>query len=68
MFWGANAALDDHKDSQAYSKDISFIKEAAQGGQAEVQLGKLATEKGQNPQIKELASAWIRTILRPIRS
>jgi len=54
VFWGALATLGNDKDSPTYSKDISFIKGAAQGDQAEVQLGKLAAEKGQNPQIKEL--------------
>jgi putative membrane protein len=35
-------------------KDASFIKEAAEGGLAEVQMGKLAAANGSNEQIKQL--------------
>jgi len=48
------AAFADHKETQTDSKDASFIKEAARGGQAEIQLGKMGAEKGQHSQIKQL--------------
>jgi putative membrane protein len=37
--------------------DTAFIKEAAQGGQAEVQMGALAAQKAQNPEVKQLAES-----------
>ncbi len=40
--------------TQLDHKDAAFIKDAAQDGEAEVQLGKLAAEKGQNNSIKQL--------------
>jgi len=53
-FWGALTVVGDDKDSQTAASDSSFIKEAARGGEAEVQMGRLAADKGMNPQIKEL--------------
>ena len=35
------------------AEDATFIKEAAVGGMAEVELGKLAAEKGSSEQVKE---------------
>src|SRR6266481_275764 len=35
-------------------RETAFIKEAAQGGEAEVEMGKLAQQKGQNAEIKQL--------------
>jgi putative membrane protein len=43
-----------HDTTSLDRKEASFIKEAAQGGLAEVQMGKLAAEKGQNQEIKQL--------------
>ena len=40
--------------------DTSFIKEAAEANLAEIQLGKLAEQKGQNDQIKKLAQVLVR--------
>jgi putative membrane protein len=40
---------------KADHKDTSFIKEAAQSGQMEVQMGKLGTQNAQNQQVKQLA-------------
>ena len=39
--------------SQLDHKDASFIKEASQGGMAEIQLGKMVTDKAQNAELKE---------------
>src|SRR5438270_333894 len=53
--WGAaTAAAADRDTTQLDRKDAAFMKEAAQGGEAEVQLGKLAAEKSQNQDIKQL--------------
>jgi putative membrane protein len=42
-------------NSQLDHKDLSFLKEAAQSGQAEVQMGAMAAGKAQNQQVKQLA-------------
>jgi len=39
--------------------DRKFIEEAAKGGMAEVQLGKLAAEKAQNPQVKQFGQRMV---------
>lgn len=39
--------------------DHSFAMKAAQGGMAEVELGKLATEKGQNQQVKAFGQRMV---------
>jgi putative membrane protein len=39
--------------SELSSSDKKFIEKAAQGGAAEVQLGKLAAQKAQNPDVKQ---------------
>jgi len=53
-FWTAAQTFAADSTTSADKKDVSFIKEAAQGGQAEVEMGRLAAEKGQNAQIKQL--------------
>ena len=40
--------------------DRSFLTKAAQGGVAEVELGKLAQDKAQNPQVKEFAARMVK--------
>lgn len=37
-----------------------FVEKAAQGGMAEVQLGKLASERGQNAQVKQFGTMMVR--------
>jgi len=37
----------------------SFMKEAAQGGMAEVEMGKLAQQKSQNPEIKKFGQMMV---------
>jgi putative membrane protein len=39
--------------------DRKFIEEAAKGGMAEVQLGKLAAEKAENPQVKQFGQRMV---------
>jgi putative membrane protein len=56
--WGAATALaadtSGTTTGQLDRKDASFIKEAAQGNEAEVQLGKLAMEKATSQDVKQL--------------
>ncbi len=46
-------AADDNKDLK--HKDSTFIKEALEGGMAEVQLGQVGAQKAQHEQVKQLA-------------
>ena len=39
--------------------DRKFIEEAAKGGMAEVELGQIAQQKAQNPQVKEFGSRMV---------
>jgi putative membrane protein len=41
------------------SADESFVKEVAQGGVAEVELGKLATEKASNDRVKQFGQKMV---------
>src|SRR5439155_24769817 len=51
---GSALAADTKSGSEKLSSsDANFIKEAAQGGMMEVQLGKFASEKASNDQVKE---------------
>jgi predicted outer membrane protein len=43
----------------ASNPDSSFYKNAAEGGIAEVQLGKLAQEKSSNPSVKEFGAMMV---------
>jgi putative membrane protein len=52
--YGTSTAFAADTSTQLDRKDAEFIKEAAQGGQSEVELGKLALEKSQNQQVKML--------------
>jgi len=47
--WTADAT----KGTKLSSSDASFVKEAAQGGMTEVQLGKLAQTKGSDEAVKD---------------
>jgi putative membrane protein len=44
----------------ADSPDSSFIKDAAEGGMSEVELGQLAQQKATNPAVKELGAMMVR--------
>jgi putative membrane protein len=41
------------------SSDQKFVKEAAQGGMAEVELGQLAVEKASNPDVKQFGQRMV---------
>ena len=41
------------------SEDIEFVLDAAKGGMAEVQLGKLATERGQSDEVKKFGQRMV---------
>ena len=53
LFPAGSALAADTKSEKLSSSDANFIKEAAQGGMMEVQLGKFASEKASNDQVKE---------------
>jgi putative membrane protein len=42
------------------SSDADFLKKAAAGGEAEVELGKLASEKASDPQVKKFGQTMVR--------
>lgn len=61
--WGAATVLADDKEAKEGhhgDKEVSFIKEAAKGGKAEVQVGKMASEKAHNSQVKEFAQHLVK--------
>ena len=41
------------------TSDKKFVREAAQGGMAEVEMGKLATEKASNPEVKKFGQRMV---------
>jgi putative membrane protein len=45
--------------TQLAPSDRKFMEKAAEGGMAEVQMGKLAEEKGQSPTVKELGKRMV---------
>lgn len=47
------------KSGQLSSADKQFVVKAAEGGQAEVQLGELAQQKSQDPKVKEFAQRMV---------
>lgn len=40
-------------------KDKSFMKEAAKGGMMEVEMGKMAQQKGKSPEVKKIGSTMV---------
>src|SRR5438552_10089801 len=53
LFPAVSALAAETKSEKLSSNDANFIKEAAQGGMMEVQLGKFVSEKASNDQVKE---------------
>ena len=49
----------DQGDQVVTGGDLAFMNDAAPGGLAEVELGKLATNKAQNPEVKAFAQKMI---------
>jgi putative membrane protein len=47
------------RSSTTATSDQSFLKEAAAGGLAEVELGQLAAEKSSNPEVKKFAERMV---------
>lgn len=47
------------RSSKGAASDQSFLKEAAAGGLAEVELGQLAAEKASNPEVKKFAERMV---------
>lgn len=45
--------------SSVNASDKKFVREAAQGGMAEVELGKLATEKASSPEVKKFGQRMV---------
>jgi putative membrane protein len=56
---GAAAAQDNQANRMTASADSSFITKAAQGGQAEVELGTLATQRASNDKVKEFGQKMV---------
>jgi putative membrane protein len=48
-----------HAGATAKITNIDFVKHAAQGGMAEVELGKLATERAENADVKQFAQRMV---------
>ena len=46
-------------DAKLSHGDKKFVEEAAQGGMAEVQLGQLAAQKAQNPEVKQFGQKMV---------
>ena len=46
-------------NSKLSSADQQFVTKAAQGGMAEVELGQLAAQKAQNPQVKQFGQKMV---------
>jgi putative membrane protein len=57
--WAVLAHQDDASQSKAELSDAHFAKAAAQGGMAEIQLGKLAADRGSNSVVKAFGERMV---------
>jgi putative membrane protein len=57
--WAVLAHQDDSTQSKAGMADAHFAKAAAQGGMAEIQLGKLAADRGSNSGVKAFGERMV---------
>ncbi len=57
--WAVLAHQDDTAQSKADMADAHFAKAAAQGGMAEIQLGKLAADRGSNATVKAFGERMV---------
>lgn len=48
------------KDAKATATETAFIKKAADGGMAEVELGKIAAEKGGSDEVKDFGNQMVK--------
>jgi putative membrane protein len=58
---GADSPLDQNTPMNTSTKvdDKKFVKDAAEGGMAEVELGKLAAQKATNPDVKQFGQKMV---------
>ncbi|MBV8774790.1 MAG: DUF4142 domain-containing protein [Deltaproteobacteria bacterium] len=56
---GASQSSKAMSASRVAASDLSFMKKAAQGGLAEVELGQLATEKATSPEVKQFGQRMV---------
>ena len=55
----SNSTADASSGHKLTAADRQFVKKAAQGGLAEVQLGQLATEKAESPEVKQFGQRMV---------
>lgn len=53
-------AAENEKSNKASATDAAFIEKAAEGGMAEVELGKLAEKNGQKEEVKNFGSQMVK--------